>query len=74
MAKERIVPAKGGRIVDRSMSIGEQIKKQANKKGKKTYIIDSEESLDWLLKQSLVPHNSMKSTQKFYQEKQKLID
>ena len=72
--KQSLTPNKGkGIIVDKSMPIGEQIKAQANKKGKKFYFIDSEESVEWFLNTIYAPELSKKSYHKFRQEKDELI-
>ena len=52
-------------IVNKNMTIGEQIAIQKNKKGTKHYIIDSEESVDWLIKKFVAPVYSTKEYREF---------
>ena len=58
-----INPAKPGKqpIVNKNMTIGEQLKAQEKKKGKKHFIINSEESVDWFIKTLIAPENSKKN-------------
>lgn len=62
IVNEQLTPTKNPKlIVNKSMSIGEQIRAQATKKGRKTYIINDEESLDWFIKNYVAPEFSKKS-------------
>ena len=70
---EPIIPTKGKSIVDKNMSIKEQINKQDNKKGKKHFILDSEDSIDWFVSKYIAPAHSTKSYQDFRREKDALI-
>lgn len=75
MVKESLNPSKerGGIIITKDMHISEQIRAQDKKKGSKHFYIDSEESVDWLIKQFVAPEFSKKSYQQFRREKDALI-
>ena len=60
-------------IVNKDMTIQEQHRVQENKKGKKDFIIDTEEQVDWFIKQFVAPENSRKSHIQFRREKDEMI-
>ena len=64
---------KASPLVNKNMSIRDQIRAQDNKKGKKHYLIDSEDSVDWFLRTVVAPEHSKKGYLQFQREKQALI-
>ena len=56
------------------MPIRDQIRMQDNKKGKKHYLIDSEDSVDWFIRTFVAPEHSKKSYIQFRKEKDELVE
>ncbi|CDW74735.1 UNKNOWN [Stylonychia lemnae] len=59
--------------IKKSMPISQQIKLQSNKSGKKVYKIDSEEQVDWLIKQFILPETKKKSYIRWKAQQDELI-
>ena len=64
---------KASPLVNKNMSIRDQIRAQDNKKGKKHYLIDSEDSVDWFLRTIVAPEHSKKGYLQFQREKEAMI-
>ncbi len=56
------------------MSIRDQIRAQEHKKGKKHYLIDTEEQVEWFLNTYVAPELSKKSYLQFKAEKEAMIE
>lgn len=48
-------------VVTKGMSLREQLDINKQKKGKKTYLLNSEESVDWFIKKFVSPEYQKKS-------------
>ena len=60
-------------VVTKGMSLREQLDLNRSKKGKKTFLLDSDEAVDWFMKKYVSPEFQKKSYQLEQAEKEKLI-